>query len=192
MICTIVRRNLTTACSGRAPSNSLINQVICAPLMPGVRPISFKVRKEENMSGENIPTGTDKAEAEELHAKSYARNMFGSDVKLRKVATWGAVLGAMFLGGFAAIFLIIQTFKPTKPADNWLITQFNNHFAATIGIPLSALAAFCVVILLRATTGPIEVDSKVIKFHGASGPIIFWILCFIAIVWGVHVLWGKT
>jgi hypothetical protein len=116
-------------------------------------------------------------------------SVFHSDIKLRKIARWGTVLGTLVLGGFLSTFLLIQTFKPINPNTNWLITQLNQHFAATIGIPLSALLAFCIVTLLRATTGPIEIGSEFIKFRGASGPIIFWILCFIVIIIGVKLLW---
>ncbi len=142
------------------------------------------------MSSENI--SRDIVEAEEPSTKFHSRSVFSSDVKLRRLASWGAVLGAMALAFFLAIFLMKQTFKPTDPNTSWIIDQFKQHFAATIGIPLSALSAFCVVILLRATTGPIEIESQFIKFRGASGPIIFWILCFIAIVIGVKLLWGVS
>jgi hypothetical protein len=142
------------------------------------------------MSTENI--SRDIAEAEESHTKSHTGSVFSSDAGLRKVASWGAVLGAIGLGSFLALFLAIQTFNPTDPHTSWIITQFKQRFAATIGIPLSALAAFCVVTLLRATTGPIEIESRFIKFRGASGPIIFWILCFIVIVIGVKLLWGLS
>ena len=139
------------------------------------------------MSTEDISRGI--VEAEKSFTKSPTRNVFSSDVKLRKFASWGAVLGAMALACFFAIFLVNECFNPTKLGTNWLVDQFNQHFAATIGIPLSALVAFCVVILLRVTTGPIELESKFIEFRGASGPIIFWILCFIATFIGVKVLW---
>jgi hypothetical protein len=98
----------------------------------------------------------------------------------------------MALACFFATFLMKECFKPTDPGASWIITQFKQHFAATIGIPLSALSAFCVVVLLRATTGPIEIESKFIEFRGASGPIVFWILCFLAIIFGVKVLWGLS
>ena len=139
------------------------------------------------MSTEDI--SKDKIDIDEPHTKLHSRSVFHSDVKLRKVASWGTVLGTLVLGGFLSTFLLIQTFKPTDPNTNWLITQLKQHFAATVGIPLSALLAFCIVTLLRATTGPIEIESTFIKFRGASGPIIFWILCFIVIIIGVKLLW---
>jgi hypothetical protein len=145
---------------------------------------------EENMITENV--SRDIGEAEESHTKSHTRSVFSSDASLRKVASWGAVIGAIGLGSFLALFLAIQAFHPTDPNTNWMIAQFKQHFAATIGIPLSALSAFCIVTLLRATTGPIEIESRFINFRGASGPIIFWILCFIVTFIGVKDLWGLS
>jgi len=119
-----------------------------------------------------------------------ARSTYGSDARLRKFASWSAVLGAMAFAFYFGLFLVMQTLRPSDPTSSWIITQFKEHFAATIGIPLSALSAFCVVTLLRATTGPIEIEAQGVKFTGASGPIIFWMLCFIVIVIGAKLLWG--
>jgi hypothetical protein len=148
------------------------------------------VNVEGNMSNENVSR---KATEPEImrDTKSHSHSVYSSDLTLRRVASWGGVLGAIALGCCLAVVLIIQMIKPSDPNHSWIIAEFKQHFAATIGIPLSALAAFCVVTLLRATTGPIEVESQVIKFHGASGPIIFWILCFVAIVGGVKLLWAA-
>lgn len=127
--------------------------------------------------------------AEEPH-EHRTRNTFSSEPRLRRFASWSAVLGAIGAASYFAIFMAIQTLKPSDPNSSWIITQFKQNFAATLGIPLSALTAFCVVTLLRATTGPIEIEMKGLKFSGASGPIIFWILCFLVIVIGVKLLWG--
>ena|ERR1700730_12330800 len=143
------------------------------------------------MSTENVSKDTVEAEETTL-TKSHAKGLYSSDVELRRVASWGAVLGTIALGGCLALVLMIQVLRPTDPNTSWIISEFKQHFAATIGVPLSALAAFCVVTLLRATTGPIEIESQFIKFRGASGPIIFWILCFIAIVIGMKLLWGLA
>lgn len=143
------------------------------------------------MSTEDVSRDTlDTDEA--AHTKPHLRGVYASDVKLRRVASWGAVLGAIALGGCLALVLMIQVLKPTDPNTSWIIAEFKQHFAATIGIPLAALSAFCIVTLLRATTGPIEIESQFVKFRGASGPIIFWILCFIAIVIGMKFLWGLS
>ena len=119
-----------------------------------------------------------------------ARGTYASDARLRKFASWAAVLGSMAMVSYFAVFMMLQTLRPGDPEKSWILNQFRQNFAATLAIPLSALAAFCIVTLLRVTTGPIEVEAERIKFSGAAGPIIFWILCFIAIVFGVKMLWG--
>jgi len=46
-----VCRGPTTACSGRAESGSLIFNLLCAPLMPSVRPLLAK-DEDEKVSGQ--------------------------------------------------------------------------------------------------------------------------------------------
>jgi hypothetical protein len=125
-------------------------------------------------------------------SERHARGIYASDARLRKFASWAAVLGAMAMVSYFAIFMMIQTLKPGNPESSWIINQFRQNFAATLAVPLSAVASFCIVTLLRVTTGPIEVEAQGIKFSGAAGPIIFWILCFIVIVLGVKILWGLS
>lgn len=63
-----------------------------------------------------------------------------------------------------------------------------NHFAATVGLPSAALAALCVV-FLESTTGRIEFEGLGFKFKGASGPIVLWVVCFLAIAAAIKLLW---
>lgn len=65
------------------------------------------------------------------------------------------------------------------------------HFPVLVVLPFVGVAAFIVVFLFRQTAGPIELEAFSIKFKGAAGPIILWILCFAALVSAVHVLWLK-
>lgn len=67
----------------------------------------------------------------------------------------------------------------------------DEHFAATLGIPLSAITAACLVFLLKSTTGPIEFEFMGFKFRGASGPIVLWVVCFLAMIFGLWLLWDK-
>jgi len=100
------------------------------------------------------------------------------------MGTW--VLAAYFFG-----FLIFHSCTRTTSEGSWFIRILENHFAATLGVPLSAVASVCIVLLLKATTGPIEYEGMGFKFRGASGPIILWILCFSAMIGGVALLWNK-
>lgn len=64
-----------------------------------------------------------------------------------------------------------------------------HHFAAVVGLPSAALAAMFVVLVLRTVAGPIELKIPGFEFKGASGPIVMWIACFLAIAFAVHWLW---
>lgn len=63
------------------------------------------------------------------------------------------------------------------------------HFAAAIGLPFAALAALGLVTLFETRSGPIEFEALGLKFKGASGPIIFWVLSFLAIAVAIKLLW---
>jgi hypothetical protein len=64
-----------------------------------------------------------------------------------------------------------------------------DHFAAVIGLPFAAISSLCLVLLLRYSAGPIEFEGLGFKFKGASGPIIMWVLCFLAMVSAIKLLW---
>jgi hypothetical protein len=56
----------------------------------------------------------------------------------------------------------------------------------------AAGAALFVVLVLRAAAGPIEFEVLGLKFRGASGPVVLWIPCFLAIVVGILTPGGQT
>jgi hypothetical protein len=66
---------------------------------------------------------------------------------------------------------------------------FHEHPAAMLGLPLIAIAALCLVLILRSTSGPIEFEALGLKFKGAAGPIIMWVITFLAMVVAVKLLW---
>jgi hypothetical protein len=75
-----------------------------------------------------------------------------------------------------------------KTEDLW-IPVAKQHFAAIVGLPMAALASLIIVLVLRVSAGPIEVEAWGLKFKGASAPIVFWILCFLAISTSIKMLW---
>jgi hypothetical protein len=104
---------------------------------------------------------------------------------LRSVAGWIVLFGAILLAGAFIIggTLTIWTGQP------WLVEIAREHFAATVGLPAAALVALCIVYFLEHTGGPIEFEGLGFKFRGASGPIVLWVLCFLAITAGIRLLW---
>jgi len=96
---------------------------------------------------------------------------------------WGVVLMASILV-IAYIYYIIR-WAFTYPETPKLVAQ---HFVAILGLPICIIASFVLVFLLKVGEAPIEIEGLSFKFKGASGPVILWIFCFLAMVSGVKIL----
>jgi hypothetical protein len=120
------------------------------------------------------------------------RHTVTSDTLLRKWVTWVGVIGTGLLGAFFFAFLVYQTVRGPSEPDNWLTKIAQMHYAALVGTPMSAVSAFCIVSLLKVTSGPNEFEAAGVKFKGASGPIILWGLCFFVVVCAFNMLWSKV
>jgi hypothetical protein len=112
-----------------------------------------------------------------------------SDLLLRKIASWAAILGTWGLGAYFFGWLIYHSLWHTSSSNSWFVAVIEKQYAATIGIPLSAISSACLVLLLRATAGPIEFEGLGFKFRGASGPAVLWIFCFLAMILALKLLW---
>jgi hypothetical protein len=108
---------------------------------------------------------------------------------LRLVITWTGVIGTALLAGYFFILMICQSRSQDFIPQNWLTEIENDHYAALVGTPMCAMTAFCIVSVLKVTNGPIEFDAFGVKFQGASGPIVLWIFCFVAVVAAFRTLW---
>lgn len=106
--------------------------------------------------------------------------------------TWFGVGGTALWTGMFWGFLGLQLFSSDSSPDNWFINVIKNHFAATVGIGISAISAFCLVALLEVTTGRIELEGFGFKFKGAAGPVVLWAMCFLAMIGAVRLLWPLT
>jgi hypothetical protein len=97
---------------------------------------------------------------------------------------WLIVLAA---AAIAAVFLLGAIM--TMMTQSWLVDIAKAHFAATIGLPFAALAAYCIVSLLEIRSGPIEFEGLSFKFYGAAGPAVLWIFAFLAIAGSIKAVW---
>src|SRR4051812_40954181 len=95
--------------------------------------------------------------------------------RLRLASSWLIVIGC---AAFTGIFLFGAAWDILHEA--WLLDVAREHFAATIGLPFAALAALVIVVVLEISAGPIEFEGFGLKFKGAAGPVVFWILVFLA------------
>ena len=57
-------------------------------------------------------------------------------------------------GFFSAGFLVYHSVQP----NSWVRQILEDHFAALLGVPMAALMAMCVVVLLRFTAGSIQIS----------------------------------
>jgi hypothetical protein len=103
----------------------------------------------------------------------------------RRVFGWVALFAALFWGTFSGGFLAYHSLQP----DGWMVRLIERQFAAVILVPMSALGALCVVLLLRLSSGPLEFKAIGFEFRGASGQVVLWVVCFIALVSAVKLLW---
>ncbi|MBB5213321.1 hypothetical protein [Microbulbifer hydrolyticus] len=104
--------------------------------------------------------------------------------KSRLFLQWGSVAALSSIG---AVFVLI--FIGSSLTDVRFNEILYEHLAAAIGVPLSALTALALVMALENVAGNIELETFGLKFKGASGPIIMWVICFLALVAGIKALW---
>jgi hypothetical protein len=131
----------------------------------------------------------DSASSEEKFAAAHDHAFHLSEAKLRKWVAWSGVGGTGLLAAYFFGFVIWHTIWGNDVSSSWLIQIIHDHYAALVGTPMSAVTAFCIVSLLKVTSGPIEFEAFAFKFRGASGPIILWVLCFLSVAMAFHVLW---
>lgn len=96
-----------------------------------------------------------------------------------------ALSGAALVGGTFVYFLV----RDIAYAEPWMMAVFRSHPAAILGLPGAALTALCIVLILETKSGKIEFEGFGFKFKGASGEIILWVICFLAIVASIRLLW---
>jgi hypothetical protein len=98
----------------------------------------------------------------------------------------GVLIFAVSLAGLCALFLGVLYDGYNHGA--W-IRVFEEQFVSVVGIPFCIIVAVGVVQFFRGLHGPIEFQAGPMKFAGATGPVILWILCFLALVSAMKILW---
>jgi hypothetical protein len=72
----------------------------------------------------------------------------------------------------------------------WL-DAIRENFAAMIMFPISCGFSLVVVLILQATAGQLKFSFLGFEFEGASGPVVLWVLCFLAQMFGIWLLWNR-
>ena len=101
-----------------------------------------------------------------------------------------AVLKQVILVGFVAFFIAYFGYLLWDILnEGWILKEIQQNFAATVVMAFAALVALFVVLLLQYSAGHIEFEVPGFKFRGASGPVVLWVLCFLAITAAIKFLW---
>src|SRR5690349_21429421 len=97
---------------------------------------------------------------------------------VRQVVTWLCVISGPALAAITFPRLCGQRYSNSS----WLLTIFQQHYVVIFGLPSAALLSFMLVVVFEARFDNIEMEiANIVKFRGASGPIILWVLCFLSI-----------
>jgi len=73
--------------------------------------------------------------------------------------------------------------------DGWIVDLLQEHYVFFVGLPFAGLVAYFLVGTLENTRGRIEFEAIGLKFKGASGPIIMWVVVFLAINIAIRMTW---
>ena len=73
---------------------------------------------------------------------------------------------------------------------DYMVAQ--KHFPAVIGLPMAAVGAFIIVAVLQQSSGAIQFEALGLKFRGAAGQVMMWVICFLAIVLALRLVWSLS
>ncbi len=89
------------------------------------------------------------------------------------------------------VYLLYKLQRIGGADDQFWHNIIKDQVPAMVGIPMAGLAALFMTLVLRAANGPVEFNALGMEFKGGSGPIVFWIICFITIVLSIKLLWHE-
>jgi hypothetical protein len=113
--------------------------------------------------------------------------------KFRRIFAWVFFLGASVVCVITLFFAIQAAFfshyLPYTGASPQLVEFLKQHFPVTVGVPAAAGLSLLIILVVRETTGKLEFEALGFKFRGASGPVVLWVLCYLAITLSIKLLW---
>jgi hypothetical protein len=115
--------------------------------------------------------------------------------RFRRIFAWVFVLCTLGICVVVLFFVIKSAFLsygkpgPLLGISPELATFLRDHFSVTVGLPFAAVVSLLVILVLRETTGKLEFEAIGFKFRGASGPVVLWVLCYLAITLSIKLLW---
>lgn len=99
-----------------------------------------------------------------------------------------AVVGPLILLG---PLLYVAWLLVSDATEYYTELVFRNYLIF-FGMPYAAFFAYYMVVTVESGRGPIEVELSGLKFKGAAGPLIFWLLIFLSILLGFKMFWSGV
>jgi len=96
----------------------------------------------------------------------------------------GLAVGLLMLFAYAG-FLVLTFFL----TDGFLLRLLREHYVFFVGLPIAALISFVIVSTFETTRGDIQFELGGLKFKGASGPIVMWVLAYVTLIASVSLVW---
>ena len=163
--------------------------------IPSIESLKEKCAEIENRGfPSNNQQPNTKTICEEIEKLNFLRDQTRDKKRDKFIGGTRLALGIYFAFGF--LFFSYSVIVPicNKNYDisvntHWMLSLLIREYRAIVLIPISVGIAILVVLMLEQTAGQIQLSFGDLKFEGASGPIIFWILCFAILVFGLNLLW---
>jgi hypothetical protein len=95
-------------------------------------------------------------------------------------------------GGFVLFALLIAIDLLASVDKGFWSKTAKEHLASVFGLPLAAVGSLTLVCALRTVAGDIKIKGLGFEFEGASGPIIMWVLCFLALTLAITKTWDLS
>jgi tetrahydromethanopterin S-methyltransferase subunit E len=102
-----------------------------------------------------------------------------------QLASFGGTVFLCFLVVVVGSVVSICNFKAP-----WGLDMIRDHYAAIVGLPSAAAAAFIIVTLFRQVVAePIKLGALGLTVEGAGGPVLLWVICFMALAIALRMIW---
>ncbi|MGZ3593021.1 MAG: hypothetical protein ACXU9F_04255 [Syntrophales bacterium] len=103
---------------------------------------------------------------------------------------WRRLLFAMAICLFPLVLYFLLLFVAASQLGLPVIARFvMSNFRGAIGVPLAIIAALTIVVLLATgISGDFKLQLWGLSLQGPSLPVLLWVVCFLAIVFALYVL----
>ncbi|WP_230969152.1 hypothetical protein [Nitrogeniibacter aestuarii] len=113
--------------------------------------------------------------------------------RMKRYATLGVIIGTGVWTTFFFGFLVLSMLAPQVVPESWFLDMIRQHPAGTLGLAMGAISAFSVVAVLDVfARDPIEIKFFQFELKGAAGPVVLWVICFLAFIAATDALWENT